>query len=104
MMISALTVFVAGYWGGQQYFPADSKAPLLLGLFGMLGILIIETVLFMIRVDAVHERHEAVPDRMRSQKLLSREQLAAVMRNTMPSADEIAVERAAITAAVESAK
>ena len=86
MIISAITLFTAGYWiGGQSstnprmvislcvcvcFFCEFSNSyfflfillflakPLICGLFSAIGILMIETVLFIIRADKIDERAE----------------------------------------------
>eukprot|EP00019_Armaparvus_languidus_P010584 CAMPEP_0168586342 /NCGR_PEP_ID=MMETSP0420-20121227/4223_1 /TAXON_ID=498008 /ORGANISM="Pessonella sp." /LENGTH=98 /DNA_ID=CAMNT_0008621407 /DNA_START=390 /DNA_END=683 /DNA_ORIENTATION=- len=57
MIISAITLFTAGYWiGGQS--STNPRMPLICGLFSAIGILMIETVLFIIRADKIDERAE----------------------------------------------
>ena len=83
MMLSSLTLFVVGYWGGQQYFGADSRYPLLLGLFAAIAILAIETVLFILRVDSVHARTDNAPD-SRARKRIERSALDALLLSAPP--------------------
>jgi hypothetical protein len=49
MLVSAVTVFVAIFWYGRQTYGANTHWPWIAGLLGAIGILIVETVLFVIR-------------------------------------------------------
>lgn len=87
MMLSSLTVFVFGYWGAKQLWPnaSDSKVPLLCGLFGALAILMIETVLFVIRMNSVHEKSDSLSlDDMRHRKQIPRRELDAILLREAP--------------------
>lgn len=94
MMLSALTLFVVGYWGGQQYFSAASRYPILIGLFAAIAILAVETTLYVIRVDGVHERGETAPS-ARARKHIERDALDAVLL-AAPSDADVAAERVAV--------
>lgn len=90
MLLSALTVFVFGYWGAKQVLPDgrdSSKVPLLVGLFGALAILLIETVLFVIRMSSVHDKSGGTlgVDDLRSRKQISRRELDAILLAAPPT-------------------